>query len=96
MYWFTAKVKKNRLNRKGGNMSKIIVYGTPTCPYCTRAKAYFSDKNINIEYVDISQDSAKGEEMVKKSGQMGVPVIDIDGSIIVGFDREKIEETLKV
>ncbi|MDD4203072.1 MAG: glutaredoxin domain-containing protein [Candidatus Omnitrophica bacterium] len=77
-------------------MSKIIVYGTPTCPYCTRAKEYFSNKNIDIEYIDVASNTSKGEEMVQKSGQMGVPVIDIDGSIIVGFDKEKIEETLKV
>ncbi len=75
-------------------MSKIVVYGTPTCPYCSRAKEYFAQKNIEIEYVDVSADKAKVEEMVEKSGQMGVPVIEIDSKIIVGFDTDKIEELL--
>ena len=75
-------------------MAKIIVYGTPTCPYCTRAKEYFEQNNVQIEYVDVSLDKTKVEEMVEKSGQMGVPVIEIDGKIIVGFDKEKIQEMI--
>ncbi len=75
-------------------MAKVTVYGTPTCPYCTRAKEYFQQKGTEIEYVDVSLDKEKIEEMVEKSGQMGVPVIDIDGTIIVGFDKDKIDEKL--
>jgi glutaredoxin-like YruB-family protein len=73
----------------------IVVYGTPTCPYCTRAKDYFADNNIEIEYIDVSTQTDKVEEMVQKSGQMGVPVVDVNGIVIVGFDQEKIEEALK-
>ena len=76
-------------------MSKSVkVYSTPTCPYCIRVKQFLSDNNIAFENYDVAADQAKGEEMIQKSGQMGVPVIDIDGEIIVGFDRDKIKYAL--
>jgi len=59
------------------------------------AKAYLKDKNVNFEDVDVSLDYKKAHEMIEKSGQMGVPVIEIEGKIIVGFDRKKIDEALK-
>ena len=74
--------------------SKVMIYSTPTCPYCTRAKQFLRDRNIEFEDIDVSQDQAMAEEMVSKSGQMGVPVLDIDGEIIVGFDKEKITRVL--
>lgn len=70
---------------------KVIVYSTPTCPYCTMAKDYLNERNIPFEHVDVSKDPARAQEMIKKSGQRGVPVIDIDGNIIVGFDRNRID-----
>lgn len=73
---------------------KVIVYSTPTCPYCIRAKKFLEDNSIAFENVDVSQDPGKAEEMVKKSGQMGVPVLDIEGNIIVGFDKDAIEKAL--
>lgn len=73
---------------------KIKIYSTPTCPYCVRAKQFLKDNNIVFEDVDVSSDQAAGEEMVRKSGQMGVPVLDIEGEIIVGFDRPKIAQAL--
>lgn len=73
---------------------KAIVYSTPTCPYCTMAKEYFTQNNVEFEDVNVAADPERGKEMVEKSGQMGVPVIDIDGSIIVGFDKGKINEAL--
>jgi len=73
---------------------KVTVYSTPTCPYCVRVKQYLKDNNIGFEDIDVSTNSAKAEEMVNKSGQMGVPVLDIEGKIIVGFDKEAIEKTL--
>ena len=73
---------------------KITVYSTPTCPYCMRVKQFLKDKAIEFEDIDVSANSEKAEEMVKKSGQMGVPVIDIEGEIIVGFDKEAIEKAL--
>ena len=72
----------------------ITVYSTPTCPFCIRAKQYLKENNIQFTDYDVGSDSAKAQEMMKKSGQMGVPVIEIDGNIVVGFDKEKIKESL--
>ena len=72
----------------------VIVYSTPTCPFCIRAKQYLKENNVQFEDIDVSEDPEKADEMIKKSGQMGVPVIEIDGGIIVGFDKEKIKEAL--
>lgn len=74
----------------------IKVYSTPTCPYCIRAKQFLKDNNIQFEDIDVSVNRHMADEMVKKSGQMGVPVLDIDGQIIVGFDREAIKKTLSL
>ncbi|MDO8463305.1 MAG: glutaredoxin domain-containing protein [bacterium] len=73
---------------------QAIVYSTPTCPYCKMAKEYFDEKGVTYEDVDVAADPGRADEMVKKSGQMGVPVIDIGGTIIVGFDKTKINATL--
>jgi len=70
------------------------VYSTPTCPYCIRAKQFLTENNIVFENYDVSTEHQKAEEMVQKSGQMGVPVLDIEGEIIVGFDKEKIKQAL--
>ena len=75
---------------------KIKVYSTPTCPFCHMAKEYLSANGFQFEDVDVSQDINAAREMIAKSGQMGVPVIDIDGEIIVGFDRERIDEILGI
>ena len=72
----------------------VKVYSTPTCPYCIRVKQFLSDNNIAFENFDVAADQAKAEEMIQKSGQMGVPVLDIEGEIIVGFDKEKIKQVL--
>ncbi|MDD2679346.1 MAG: glutaredoxin domain-containing protein [Candidatus Omnitrophica bacterium] len=74
----------------------VKVYSTPTCPWCVRAKQFLKDNNIAFEDYDVSSDRLKADEMVKKSGQMAVPVLDIEGQIIVGFDREKIKQALGV
>ena len=73
---------------------KVTVYSTATCPYCIRAKQFLKDNNITFENFDVSTDQEKTQEMIRKSGQMGVPVLDIDGEIIVGFDKAKIKEVL--
>jgi glutaredoxin-like YruB-family protein len=76
-------------------MAKTVkVYSTPTCPWCIRVKQFLKDNNIAYEDYDVGADSVKADEMVKKSGQMGMPVIDIEGEIIVGFDKEKIKQAL--
>jgi len=81
-------------------MAKVSIYSTPSCPYCTIAKKYFDDKKIKYEAFDVSADQKKAEEMQSKSGQLGVPVIIIkDGKkeeIIIGFDKQKIDQTLNL
>lgn len=74
--------------------NSVKVYSTPTCPYCIRAKQFLKENNIAYEDYDVAQDPAKGQEMIDKSGQMGVPVLDIEGTIIVGFDKERIKQAL--
>jgi len=73
---------------------KVIVYSTPTCPYCVYAKDYFKANKVPFEDIDVTQDRAKAKEMIIKSGQMGVPVIDIDGNILVGFQPEAFASLL--
>jgi len=76
-------------------MTKTVnVYSTPTCPYCIRVKQYLKENSIAFEDFNVAADQAKADEMVEKSGQIGVPVIDIDGEIIVGFDKENIKKAL--
>jgi glutaredoxin-like YruB-family protein len=75
-------------------MANVKVYSTPTCPYCIRAKAYLDEKGVQYENFDVSRDKTRLDEMIKLSGQMGVPVLDIDGNVIVGFDKERIDNLL--
>lgn len=74
----------------------VKVYSTPTCPWCTIAKQYLKSKNISYDDLDVSTDRSAAAEMVQKSGQRGVPVLDIDGQIIVGFDQKVIDKLLNV
>ena len=73
---------------------KIIVYSTPTCPYCTMAKRYLSERGLDYDDIDVSRDQKSALEMLAKSGQMGVPVLDIGGEIITGFDRPAIDNAI--
>ena len=73
---------------------KVMVYSTPRCPYCIRAKQFLKDSNVAFEDIDVSMNTEKAREMVDKSGQMGVPVLDIEGEIVIGFDKEKISQLL--
>lgn len=75
-------------------MAKIKVYSTPTCPWCRMLKDYLIEKNVEFENIDVSSDRNAADEMVEKSGQLGVPQIEINGRMIVGFDRDAIEEEL--
>lgn len=74
---------------------EVKIFSTPTCPYCKKAKAYLDEKGIKYQNVDISENPGAVEEMVSLSGQMGVPVIIIDDNVIVGFDREALDNALK-
>ncbi len=73
----------------------IVVYSTPTCAYCNKAKQYFKENHIPFTDYNVARDQRKAEEMMRKSGQMGVPVIDINGKIIIGFNQPEIERALK-
>ena len=73
----------------------IKVYSTPTCPWCTVAKKHLQAKNVSFEDLDVSRDRDAAMEMIQKSGQRGVPVLDIDGTIIVGFDQAKIDQLIR-
>jgi glutaredoxin-like YruB-family protein len=77
-------------------MAKVTVYSTPSCPWCHKAKDFLKENNIEFEDKDVSSDEAARKEMTEKSGQMGVPVLDIDGTIIVGFDVEAIKKALNL
>jgi len=74
----------------------IKVYSTPTCAYCVTLKKFLDEKKIKYESVDVSQNETALKEMIDKSGQMGVPVLDIDGQIVIGFNRNKIVELLNI
>ncbi len=73
---------------------KVILFTTPTCSYCNAAKRYLRERGIQFRDVDVSRDTAAARDMVRRSGQSGVPVIDIGGKIVVGFDRAKIDQYL--
>jgi len=75
-------------------MPEIKIYTTPSCPYCWAAKEYLRERGFDFVEIDVSQDERAAMEMIEKSGQMGVPVIEIDGEIVIGFDKEKIDKLL--
>lgn len=74
----------------------VKVYSTPTCPFCMRAKQFLRDNDVIFEDIDVSANEKKAQEMIDKSGQMGVPVLDIDGEIITGFDKNAIKKALNI
>lgn len=89
--------KKKIEGAKGAGAKRepeVIVYSTPQCPYCTMAKAYLTQKKVKFVDYDVSKDQEKAREMVQKSQQTGVPVLQINGRIIVGFDRQLIDDSL--
>ncbi|MDK2953684.1 MAG: glutaredoxin 3 [Kosmotoga sp.] len=75
---------------------KVTVYSTPSCPWCRKAKQYFKSLGIPFKDIDVSKNQKKAEEMYRKSGQMGVPVITIGNQVIVGFDKTKIDKILGI
>jgi glutaredoxin-like YruB-family protein len=83
-------------NTDGKPVKRVTVYTTPTCTWCNTIKTYFTEKNINFTEVNVAADPARAEEMVKKSGQQGVPQTDINGQVIVGFDKKRINELLEI
>ena len=76
-------------------MGNVIVYSTTTCPFCVMVKDWLKGKNVTYNDFNVGLDQGKAKEMMEKSGQMGVPVIEIEGEIIIGFDKPKLETALK-
>lgn len=75
---------------------EIIVFSTPTCPWCIRLKQYLDEKNVKYKTVDVSIDPYQVQKMVDKSGQMGVPQMWIDDKVVVGFDKVEIDKLLGI
>ena len=73
----------------------ILVYSTPTCPYCRQAKEYLAAKGVAFEDINVADDLPRQQEMIEKSGQLGVPILDINGTIVIGFDKVKIDRALE-
>ena len=77
-------------------MVKVRVFSTPFCPYCVTLKEFLKEREIGFEDINVTEDKAALDEMIKKSGQTGVPVIEIDNQIVVGFERDKIANLLDI
>lgn len=77
-------------------MPKVTIYTTPTCVFCKMTKAFFKEHSVVYEEKDVSTDATARDEMIAKSNQMGVPVIDIDGELTVGFDKERLSQLLHI
>jgi len=74
----------------------VRVYSTPICPVCYTLKQFLQQNNVEFEEIDVSQNKEMAEYMIQKTGQIGVPVLEIDGQFLTGFDREKISQLLKI
>ncbi|XOB41889.1 MAG: glutaredoxin family protein [Candidatus Nealsonbacteria bacterium] len=77
-------------------MSEVKIFLTPGCPYCFTLTEFLKEKGIKFEEIDVSKDEKAKEELIKKSGKMEVPIVEIDGQIVVGFDKEKICKLLNI
>ena len=77
-------------------MKHVTIYSTPTCHFCQLAKEFFAEKNIKYTAYDVASDAARREEMINLTGQLGVPTIVIDDTVMVGFDRQKIANKLGI
>lgn len=75
-------------------MSKVTIYTTPTCAFCHAAKQWLEQKQVDYQEIDVNQDQEAAQEMIQKTGQMGVPVIYTGEEYIIGFDQAKLEEAL--
>lgn len=76
--------------------AKVRVYSTATCPWCHTVKEFLTKEKVKFEDINVGEDQEAAQEMVEKSGQMGVPVIEVDGQIIIGFDEGKLKKALEI
>ena len=77
-------------------MAKVRVFSTPSCPYCVTLKEFLKENKVEFEDINVAEDAEAREEMIKKSEQMGVPVLEIDNEIVIGFDKGKICKLLNI
>jgi glutaredoxin-like YruB-family protein len=77
-----------------GGTHRVIVFSSPTCVWCGRAKTYLRSRGVSFREVDVSRDPVAARDLVRRTGQMGVPVIEIDGQSIIGFDQARIDSAL--
>lgn len=77
-------------------MKNAIIYSTPTCVYCGLAKDFLKKNKVAVTEHDVASDLSMRKEMIEKTGQMGVPVIDVDGKIVIGFDEDKLKSVLEI
>ena len=89
------QVQTGQATPRGGFVMKIVLYSTPSCVFCRKAKAWFQQQKIPFTEYNVASNQAKADEMQRKSGQTGVPVIDVNGKIIVGFNQAEIMRGLK-
>lgn len=85
----------NEIN-SDAKVKKLRVYSAPSCPYCVSLKLFLKEHNIDFEEVDISKDEKAAQEIITKTNQMGVPVLEINGQFVIGFDKERISKLLDI
>lgn len=73
---------------------RVLVFTTQTCPWCTRVKSYLVQQRVPFREIDVSRDASAARDLVRRTGQMGVPVVEIDGSSVIGFDKSRIDQML--
>ncbi|OJI08762.1 MAG: NrdH-redoxin [Candidatus Vogelbacteria bacterium CG10_big_fil_rev_8_21_14_0_10_49_38] len=92
----TNEQQNNSNGKTGVGVKNVTIYSTPTCHFCHAAKEFFKENDIKFSDYDVSSDSEKRNEMVERSGQMGVPVIFVDDEMVVGFDETRLRSLLGV
>jgi glutaredoxin-like YruB-family protein len=75
---------------------EVKVYSTPTCPFCKKVKKFLDENSVEYTNYNVADNQDKAQEMIDKSGQMGVPVIDVDGELVIGFNKDKLKELLDI
>ena len=90
----TAATDTRPAEARPGRTHRVLVFTTPTCPWCIRAKQYLRRRHVPFREVDVSRDAAAARDLVRRTGQMGVPVVEIDGRPVVGFDKRQIDRLL--
>ena len=89
-------VYRSEAEKEGKPQKRVTVYSTPTCTWCNTLKAYLKQQKIRFNDIDVSRDQNAAQEMMRRSGQQGVPQTDINGTMIVGFDKKRINELLEI